>query len=82
MAEGGKIRLSVSFPENIYEKLEQIATKHHRPIGSVVVEACDFFVNEKPVLEAEAIARESPEYRAILVKLREDLGIPPQPLQE
>lgn len=46
MAEGGKVRISVGFPDDIYEKLAEIAKKHHRTVASVVVKACDRFLKE------------------------------------
>lgn len=79
MAEGGKVRISVGLPDDIYEKLAEIAKKHHRTVASVVVEACDRFLKESETREAVLIAEQSEDYKAILKKLREDLGLPPHP---
>lgn len=72
-------RLSISFPEDIWEKLEQISERQHRSIPSVIVEACDRFLKESETRESVLIAEQSADYKAILKKIREDLGLPPHP---
>jgi predicted DNA-binding protein len=80
MAEGGRVRISIGFPEEIYQKLEEIAKRQHRPIGSVILEACDHFLNERETREAVLVAEQSSEYKVLIKRLREDLGLPPDSL--
>lgn len=72
------MRLTVTIPDDIYEKLDYIAKKQHRPIGSVVVEACDIFINREPVQEAIRVAIESEQYEELIARLKKDLGLPQQ----
>lgn len=42
--ESDRVRLSVGFPASIYSGLEAVAKRQHRPISSVVLEACELFL--------------------------------------
>lgn len=74
VADDVVIRVSIRFPPDVYGKLDELAKKEHRSIHSLVLEACDIFVNETAVRRAAAIAESSPEYQAILGRLKKDLG--------
>jgi metal-responsive CopG/Arc/MetJ family transcriptional regulator len=72
--------LSISFPDDLWGRLEQVAEKQHRSIPSVILEACDHFLNERETREAVLVAEQSSEYKVLIKRLREDLGLPPDSL--
>lgn len=66
--EGERVRLSVGFPVSIYTGLETVAKRQHRPISSVVLEACELFLEggvKREVLEFLG----SPEGRKLILNL-------------
>jgi len=64
-------RAMAQIPDDIYEKLEEIASSEHRSIGSVIVHACDNFIKVRSKKSNIAL---SPEYQALLEQLKKDLG--------
>ncbi len=70
------LRTSLTFTQETLEKLRLMERKQHRSLASLIVEACDFFVYEKPILEAENLARKSPEYQAIISEAQKKYGSP------
>ncbi len=67
-------RQSVSFPLDVYEKVEKIAEDEHRPVNSVIVQACDFFAKYRSVVERRYEVIQRDDYQELLERLRKDLG--------
>ena len=61
-------------PIDIHEKLEAIAISEHRSLGSVIVQACDHYLKRREA--APEVCETSPEYQALLNRLKKDLNRP------
>jgi len=67
MDEKDVVRITISFPKALHQILDTHAKKQYRSINSLVLEACDQY------LQAKAGAT-SPEYIAFIEQLKKDLG--------
>jgi metal-responsive CopG/Arc/MetJ family transcriptional regulator len=62
------IRITISFPKALHHIMDNHAKKQYRSINSLVLEACDHYLQQK-------LGDNSPEYLAFVGQLKKDLGL-------
>ena len=76
--KGATRRVSLRLPASMVERLEEIAGPY-RGLNSVIAEAIAEYIDSCRMRDLERVAQDSEEYKILLEKIREDLGLAGQP---
>lgn len=62
-------RLTITFPEDLWEKIDGLAKKEKRSVPNLIIKVFDDLFQEEPVKKAQEVAEQSPEYKTIIERL-------------